>query len=111
MTDLTTLTQNDLASLGASVFAELNRRTAEHNRKMIAARRMGMGWITPAQIDDAPLMELLDAVVSWDDDAKGTLEELRFQNSADDCFGCNYDRHRVRMSDVEFDYAAAIGAI
>jgi hypothetical protein len=80
MTDLSNLTQNDLASLGASIFAELNRRTTEHNRKVLSARRMGMGWITPALIDDVPLLELLEALVAWDDDTKGTLDEIRGQN-------------------------------
>lgn len=84
MTDLSTLTQNDLANLGASVFAELNRRTAEHNRKMLAARRMGMGWITPAQIDDEPLLALLGELVRWDDSAAETLDNIRRENGIDE---------------------------
>lgn len=52
-------------------------------------------------------IELLEEIVFYDDDAKETLATIRRQNSTDDepSFG------RVRLSDAEWDYQAAIGAL
>ena len=110
MTDLTNMTHNDIAAYIIAGFEELNRRNAEHNRNQAESRRKGMGWLKPASIDDEPLMEMLDAVTSWDADPLGTLETVRQDN------GCYAEPEwngrwpaASDASDVEFDYANSRG--
>ena len=107
MADLTTLTHNDLANLGTAIFEELNRRIAEHNRKAAEARRLGMGWLKPVGIDDDAHIALLDAIVSWDEDPKGSLETMRQDNGY-------YAKHEwdgrwPAASDAEFEFASSRG--
>lgn len=105
MTDLENMTHNDLANLGTAIFEELNRRSAEHNRKAAEARRLGMGWLKPVGIDDDAHIALLDAIVSWDEDPKGSLETMRQDNG----YYAEWNGRWPAASDAEYDFATSRG--
>ena len=106
----------------------LNQHIADAIASLKAANDMRRDWNAnakrngyaaafrnPPEIAGHLHTELLEEMVYYDDDAAGSLHEIRRENGVDDdgepievepaIIG------RVRMSDVEFDYKAAIGAL
>lgn len=107
---MTDKTLNELATDAIKALAAFNAANAAATKAWQASIKAG-GYAAHFKqcpdIADHLQIELLEELVFFDDDAKETLATIRHQNSTDDepTFG------RVRLSDVEFDYAAAIGAL
>mgnify|MGYP001608419328 CR=1 FL=1 len=106
---MTDNTLNQLAADAIKALAAFNAANASATKAWQASIKAGGYAAHFKQCPDIAehlQIELLEEIVFYDDDAKGTLEEMRFQNSAEvepAIIG------RVRLSDVEFDYATSRG--
>ena len=95
------LTLNDLASIAADALAAIN---AKQQAWRDNAKRGGYASHFKAcpQVDDELHMALLEEIVFFDDDAKETLSELRFQNEPTEA---DY----IAIADQQWDYYVAQG--
>ena len=98
------LTLNDLASIAADALAAIN---AKQQAWRDNAKRGGYAshFRDCPSINDELHMALLEEIVFFDDDAKETLSELRFQNEPTER---DYTR-LIAIADEQWDYYVAQG--
>lgn len=106
-------TLDQAAQIATDALAYIN---AQHKAWVDSAKRGGYAshFSTAPQISDDLHMALLEEVVFWDEDAKGSLEEARFQlgmdNDGSELEPATYGRF-PRLSDEAFDYASSRGLV
>lgn len=106
-----TLDQAAQVAIDALAYINAQRKAWTDN-----AKRGGYAahFSSAPQISDDLHMALLDEVVFWDEDPKGSLEEMRFQlgmdNDGSEIEPATYGRF-PRLSDEAFDYATSRGLV
>lgn len=100
MTDL-----NQLAADAIKALAAFNAKRDDVQREWARSKYGKCFRGNGPDATDAQREALLAEIVHFDDDPKGTLENIHQQNQPDDqpSFG------RVRMSDAEWDFATSRG--
>lgn len=101
-------TLNELAAAAIEAFALFNAENARLSKAWhdsVKAGGYAAHFKQRPEIAEHLQMELLENIVFYDDDAKATLDELRWQNQTDD----KPTLGRVRLSDAEWDFATSRG--
>jgi hypothetical protein len=90
--------RNELATIAINALAELNRLHRDHVKEALAQVAAGERVKAAPQIDDDLYIDLLEEIVSFDEDASATLHDMKFQR------GDYEDDASERVSDASFDY-------
>ena len=100
------LTLNDYARIATDALAAITTERQAWNKRILSSGYAANARSLPSIHDDFEL-QLYEAITEFDDDAAGTLEEIRFQNEP-------RERDLIQwplLNDEEFDFATSRGLV